>query len=401
MGLDVDPQTVKKQVYVHIGFPKTGTTSIQVWLTGNADALAAQGVLYPVAGRGEGDYRFAHHRLPNALAQTPLSELATSWPDMEALHNEIANSTALRVIISSEDFSTKLGQPAIDNLVHWFADFDVRIVCYVRRQDEFIISIWSTAVGQYGEKNPLSACLDHSWLDYAHTLKLWASAFGAEAITLRVFEDSQLVGGDVVGDFLSVCGVDPPKGNVLSGQMRYNQRAPAHIAVIQAYLNAHEGDRSAVVRLNTLKSISDGSRGRFQLMSPADRAALLARHAEGNSLLARTYLGRIDGRLFDDLTIPGDRRLWEWPSGSTRGFSTLELGGADSLAFIRKTFVQLTYLAAMSIRMPSRYAGQPVCQANSTAFIHVADCRTPTTFFAAASPTRFSPTYQSRRIFTG
>jgi ubiquinone/menaquinone biosynthesis C-methylase UbiE len=299
------PQPGRKQVYIHIGFPKTGTTSIQVWLSGNADALAAQGALYPVAGRGEGDYRFGHHLFPNALAQNPLSELATSWPDMDELHSEIANSAARTIILSSEDFATKLDRPAIHLLAHKLSDIDVRIICYVRRQDEFIISVWSTAVANYGEKNSLSDCLVQPWLDYAGTVGLWASAFGVGAIILRAYEESQLVGGDAVVDFLSVCGLDPLMDCGSLPQERHNQRLPAHIALILAYLNAHNVDRSVVTHLHTLGANSDGGNNQLQLLTPQERSALLARHAEGNTVLAQTYLGRADGRLFHDLTISG------------------------------------------------------------------------------------------------
>src|SRR5882724_4089086 len=99
---------MRKQLYLHIGFPKTGTTSIQMWLTENATALAAHGVLYPATGRGRQEHDYGHHQLPRGLVTKPLSELAVMWPDMTNLREEVDNSPGSTIIVSSEDFATRL-----------------------------------------------------------------------------------------------------------------------------------------------------------------------------------------------------------------------------------------------------------------------------------------------------
>src|ERR1700733_8242705 len=137
---------MRRQIYLHIGFPKTRTTSIQMWFSQNAATLAAHGVLYPGTGRDGQESHYGHHQLPRSLVESPLSELTVAWPEMARLRDDMANSPAQPIVISSEDFSTRLKQPEVDLLARHLADFDVRIVCYVRRQDEFIISVWSTAV---------------------------------------------------------------------------------------------------------------------------------------------------------------------------------------------------------------------------------------------------------------
>lgn len=55
-----------KKLILHIGRPKTGTSSIQHFLAANAEALAAEGAVYPRAGRRAPDrrgLRAAHHAL--------------------------------------------------------------------------------------------------------------------------------------------------------------------------------------------------------------------------------------------------------------------------------------------------------------------------------------------------
>ena len=45
-----DLNTKKKTIYIHIGTPKTGTTSIQTFLTKNADILLEEDMFFPAAG---------------------------------------------------------------------------------------------------------------------------------------------------------------------------------------------------------------------------------------------------------------------------------------------------------------------------------------------------------------
>jgi len=272
-------------------------------MTKNDQALAAHGVLYPIAGRGKDDYRFGHHLLPWALANRPLRELEYSWPDMTALHDEIAASNTHTVIISSENFSTILDQRAIDLLAHKLSGFDVRIICYLRRQDDFIVSLWSTAVAHYGEKQPLENYLVYPPLDYARIVRIWATSFGRDAITLRIPHGAQLAENDTVADALSLCGIDPSLAAVQLSAARENKRFPAHITRILFYLNEHDADLTAIARVREMGSLFERRADEPDLLTLQQRQALLAQHDEGNRELARTYFGRSDGRLFNDLTV--------------------------------------------------------------------------------------------------
>ena len=290
----------KKKLYIRIGYPKTGATSTQVWMTRNTDNLAADGVLYPIAGRGKDHYQFGHHRLPWALEHTSASDLEISWSDMEAMLAEIVDSPATKVIISSENFCTIIKQKAIDLFASKLREFDVRIICYVRRQDDFIVSLWSTAVRHYGEKQPIMNYLAYPGLDYARILALWAKAFGITAILLRVFGELQLADDNAVADMLLTCGIDLAIGPV---EARENLSLPSHISLILSYMNAQNAHTGSTYQLRSLGRLLPRKSARLALLSQEQRSTLLAQHAEANNSLARTYLGRRDGRLFNDLAI--------------------------------------------------------------------------------------------------
>ena len=106
---------MRRQIYLHIGFPKTGTTSIQTWLTEHAPALAAHGVLYPAHGRDGQEYQYGHHRLARSLVERPMSELTVTW--------EMAIREAFNFYLVSDGYSRALGMPL--TLDRNFLDFGV------------------------------------------------------------------------------------------------------------------------------------------------------------------------------------------------------------------------------------------------------------------------------------
>ncbi len=74
-------------VYLHIGIPKTGTTSIQSFLFNNRDQLLEAGILYPLTRRSEqcltGAY--GHHKLSDSIMRqiNEGSDLAMNdWQDL-------------------------------------------------------------------------------------------------------------------------------------------------------------------------------------------------------------------------------------------------------------------------------------------------------------------------------
>jgi len=83
------------KIYIHIGFGKTGTTSIQDSLYRNNELLSSQGFLYPKTGlRGTG-----HH---NLCKYSP-----HEGGEFNALVKEIEAQNSSTVIISSESLHSK------------------------------------------------------------------------------------------------------------------------------------------------------------------------------------------------------------------------------------------------------------------------------------------------------
>lgn len=185
-------------LFVHIGTHKTGTSALQMFFTTYHDSLAAKGVHYLKSGRGQ---MRAHHTLAWAIRGMHGRKMSV-WDETR---DELAQSKAPINIISSEAL--------------WFTDpasvkeqlkdrDDVRVVIYLRRQDQYLQSLYKQAVTS-GRKDDF-----RSWRtqtgdrgDYLSVLRAWASAFGRENLILRAYErDDARV--DVTQDFFETIGVD-------------------------------------------------------------------------------------------------------------------------------------------------------------------------------------------------
>lgn len=95
-----------KQLILHCGLHKTGTTAVQNFLTANRGALLRHGVLYPRAGTPEN--LTGQHNLAWELGR--MRHFRTPFGTIDALFDEIGSFDG-RVIVSSEDFETSILHP--------------------------------------------------------------------------------------------------------------------------------------------------------------------------------------------------------------------------------------------------------------------------------------------------
>lgn len=126
-------------VYLHVGLPKTGTTTIQSALAERADDLAATGVLYP---RGPHAQRAAAFDL---LGQrVPGSDLPVAGA-FDRLLDQIAAHAGDRVVISEEELG--LCRPRqVHRVLRGLADHRVFVVVGVRDLGRTLVSAWQQGV---------------------------------------------------------------------------------------------------------------------------------------------------------------------------------------------------------------------------------------------------------------
>lgn len=319
---------------VHIGHTKTGSTSIQECMARHRSALARRGVAYP---RTPGSSN--HVLIPVSVADPArrfggvhpafwggeppdavIERFRTAFPaEMAALPAE----TRL-VVLSSEQAVHMLPDVASmtrlrEALAPHFSR--VRIVVYLRRQDQHYASAYSQLLRDGHLLAPGLPEPGTQWdgvYDYAGLLRRWAEAFGTENVLPQRFPGAS-EGGDVVDHFLRLCdapGVVPPDDP--------GRQANASITTVGQALMVAAGP--AFERLPERRSdLSDPVWRHFVALAgellpgkgwtPGGEEArrFMARFEEGNEWVRATWFPD-EPRLFDD-GYP-DRPSGTFPEGN-------------------------------------------------------------------------------------
>lgn len=211
---------------LHIGTEKTGTSTIQRFLTKNRKALARDGVIYPsVTGENGGTQWGFVACVQDSPWKTDvgLSLGIYSASDQEKYREELrvklqrefaASPKADTLIISSEHLQSRLATTEAitrlkDFLDPWVDKFE--IVFYLRRQDRMAVSFYSTKI-KSGNAKPIlfPAAMNGPipyYFDYERLYNNWHAVFGAAAMRVRIFSPLEWVQGDLVQDFCLVCGL--------------------------------------------------------------------------------------------------------------------------------------------------------------------------------------------------
>ena len=220
MSANSHPATGRPAVVLHVGMGKTGTSSIQGWHHRNRQRLARHGILFPQSPgkRRHGrltlaiqadDARRRHDR--RGTPEPPASELRPVVID--GLRAEIRATRPSRMLLSDEGLC---GQPdealaSLRELLDGVTD-SVRVVFYLRRQDEHLCSRYQQAIKWNGLTARLSERADrmeHATLyDYQARLEAWQRVFRPDELVVRRFERADFVGGTLQRDFLDAAGLD-------------------------------------------------------------------------------------------------------------------------------------------------------------------------------------------------
>jgi hypothetical protein len=197
------------------------------------------------------------------------------------------------VIFSSEHCHSRLVTVAsIERLrsllTEHFSSF--RVVVYLRRQDELALSFLSTRLRN--GQDPLALLpppnQNSAYFDYGGLVDRWATVFGREAMTVRLYGREHFLNGDLVQDFVATCGLAPiafPEG--------VGRRNPGLRASAQAFiwrLNAMRVvDGESTLPHWLVKLLDDRYAGPGLMPSRAEAEAFVGRFAAGNERVRAAY----------------------------------------------------------------------------------------------------------------
>ena len=191
-----------KQLLVHIGTHKTGTTAIQNALRANRTLLARNDCVYI-------DEVYA---LSRRLKEPELSD--AEFATVKKKFNDLVNrASASRVIFSSEQFAGTILKNYSDSsfiaerLRNIFPQHSISVIVYFRRQDRFIESAYTQFIqqGQSWTFDRFRDFADYSKFDWNIVAGNYRQYF--KAVDIRIYDRSRLAGGDVVVDFFTWLGL--------------------------------------------------------------------------------------------------------------------------------------------------------------------------------------------------
>ena len=296
---------------IHIGMPKTGSSTIQAFLKVNGDALRGQGIRHdPVNPRFGSQYELAAAGLVRAGAcmsdGVALRVLGLRDPDaqrayvnaFEARLQKGRQAWGEQVYLgSSEHIHAWLNRAeqigALDDLLRLYFD-SVQYLVYLRPQSEMVVSAYSERIRR-GETLSFN---DHfnqrlKALNYWKSLRLWARVVGEERITPRLLTPDALVGGDLLDDFCAIAGIDraglktPPRMNTsLSAEAIALRRRLNRFLPVRNRKGARAKPYQLALRLLERRLPQPGTR--LQLTEDQN-TSLLSDHAEGNEKLRARY----------------------------------------------------------------------------------------------------------------
>lgn len=191
----------KKKIYLHIGFGKTGTTSIQKMLHAGRANLLKQDILYP----NTGILQYGHHNLAVLGQENMDRNIETLF---KTLIKEIEDTEAQRIILSSENFIF-MKPSYIQMISNFLRDFDVQILIYIRKQSSLIESTymeWLKTGKPYQNSINKFYNLHKQSFDFMYKIKPWIQIFEKKNIIARLF-DKKIIGNDVCLDFLYLLNI--------------------------------------------------------------------------------------------------------------------------------------------------------------------------------------------------
>lgn len=223
---------------LHIGFHKTGTTSIQAFLNSHRDLLHREGVAFFKGGHIPDNHVELHTCALRDERMTPFKMMygapitsdyrSTIARDLEAFRE---NAVAHTLLFSAEGLSYLRFADEFHRLRELIGISDISIIAYVRES-----KAWLESYAAEMEKNRIPATADcnsfayvdaNTWLvNFKERLVPFGREFGAGNVTVLNYDDVCSADGGVIPSFLRTLGVSDAFDISEANKLRLNVRAP-------------------------------------------------------------------------------------------------------------------------------------------------------------------------------
>lgn len=300
------------KLVIFIGHFKTGSSSIQSFLSSNFLRMMHAGILYPsvesqgiahnmrcmMSGRDISTAGYGLNIIEphNALALRLKNEednhgvpgyypnLPSGFQMLELIGSQISALAPKAVILCSEVFALfgmTEKHTSLKRLANRYAQHDVTIYCNLRRPDEYLSS-WHRQRLKFNAKierlsgGGLHEYIESSHVQHARMIEAWLKYFPGARLVLRNFDDVKVAGGSVY-DFIAQSGLPFP--TQLSVPKDQNPSVPSAFAEVGRRA-VHELPRELSSPLVTWltragKRVDHPSDNRIEMFGTVNRSILM------------------------------------------------------------------------------------------------------------------------------
>ncbi|WP_321342007.1 hypothetical protein [Breoghania sp.] len=291
-----------RNIYIHCGFPKTGTSAIQVQVAKAREKILDCGIDYlPIGNFDLGrEGRIASGNgaeLARAfLPPNHADSLAAQKPKIVQNTSKALNSTKHDVLLSSEFFAA-IPAKFLSDLVAYLSDFGRLILIYfVRDQIDIMSAIYMQRVKRHGLCD-LPGKYYSNWDSYKNSLdyyqRLKAISLTCPEVELRVcaYEQSKDHPLGISGLLFEQMGVQVPK-EVLSDTVSINTSPSTQELLLLLKLNRHNPRMhfSDMIVEASVKAGRSTPYSKHNILPPELRRSIFSYFSESNKLLFEEFI---------------------------------------------------------------------------------------------------------------
>lgn len=278
---------MRRKIILHIGSAKTGSSTIQAFLRANRDYLSEQGYVVPDRHLGLGPQVTGEHvfATQNLITDPDKSRTRRSF---EGLRSEPEDGKI--VLISAENLSNP------DVHLHFqeaLAEFDAQVIIYIRRQDDLLTSSWQQWYSKIS--HDFHAYIIREMAKIGHWDKIiqgWESVVGEGKVTVRIFDRTDMVEGDLLRDFAHAIGLDPksndPEFDISNENPSFSDIITPLVAGNQhIFAGAHDNHFYKLVQELTGDAYVE--KAKTSLLSRAQRDSIIAFYEPINQRVCERY----------------------------------------------------------------------------------------------------------------
>jgi len=284
------------KLIIHIGSQKTGSTSIQTFLTQHPEKMAEAGLSYVKAGRGPA----AHNKLAFKRDTEQFPKI------MNRVVAEVENNPDKTHVISAEMlFTTRMAR----SLTEYLPDdlrAETRIIAYIRRQDKFLEAMYKQVVktGRFKGTAQAYAQKREAALMYSRILGAYAEGFGTENVMVLPYERPQFREGDVILDMCAHLGMTNVTRDDLPEKFSNITLSREVSEMLGLISNSTDINIAELIRV-IIRNNADGAFYSGDSYAPLERREIADKYVEDNELVRAIYRPDLE-TLFDMSDLSGD-----------------------------------------------------------------------------------------------